>query len=182
MRMIAFALLVAAGAAFAQGREPYAGHESRAIKALSADEVRGYLSGAGMGFAKAAELNHYPGPMHTLELARELGLSPPQRAAMESLMKRHKAEARELGAEVVRLERELDRLFAERRATTALVDAQLAELATAQAQYRGSHLKTHLEATKLLSPEQVARYDALRGYTGAAPAGRSGGDNHPRGH
>jgi Spy/CpxP family protein refolding chaperone len=141
--------------------------------------VKDYLAGAGMGYAKAAELNHYPGPMHTLELADQLGLSPEQRAAMAALMKRHQADARELGGQVVRLEGELDALFAHQKATPELVDAKLAELGAVQARYRGSHLKTHLEATKLLTPAQVARYDALRGYGAAAPAGHSG---HGQGH
>ena len=39
---------------------PYSGQETREIKAVSKDEITGYLSGDGMGFAKAAELNHYP--------------------------------------------------------------------------------------------------------------------------
>ena len=180
MRALAILLLAASASAFAQSPAPYAGEQSRVIKALSEDEVKSYLAGAGMGYAKAAELNRYPGPMHTLELADKLDLSPDQRAAIESLMKRHKAEARELGAEVVRLERDLDALFAQTKATSGLVDAKLAEIGAAQARYRGSHLKTHIEATKLLTPDQVARYDALRGYTGAAPAGRSGG--HGQGH
>jgi Spy/CpxP family protein refolding chaperone len=180
MRAFAILLLAASASAVAQSAAPYVGQESRAIKALSEDEVKSYLAGAGMGYAKAAELNRYPGPMHTLELADELGLSPGQRAAMEALMKRHKAEARELGAEVVRLERELDALFAQTKATPGLVDAKLVEIGAAQARYRGSHLKTHIEATKLLTPDQVTRYDALRGYTGAAPAGRSG--SHGQGH
>jgi Spy/CpxP family protein refolding chaperone len=182
MRALAILLLAASASAFAQSPAPYAGQESRAIKALSEDELKSYLAGAGMGYAKAAELNHYPGPMHTLELAETLGLSPDQRAAMESLVTRHKAEARDLGAEVVRLERELDALFAHAKATPGLVDAKLAEIGAAQARYRGSHLKTHIEATKLLTPDQVARYDALRGYTGAAPAGRSGGHGQGREH
>jgi hypothetical protein len=94
-------------------------------------------------------------------------------------MKGQKAEARELGAEVVRLERELDALFAEKRATPVLVDAKLAEVAVAQGHYRGSHLKTHIEARKLLTSEQVAQYDALRGYSkGTAPAGHG----HQRRH
>jgi Spy/CpxP family protein refolding chaperone len=173
---LAFALALS-GAALAQ--QPYAGQQMREIKALEAEEIAQYLAGAGMGFAKAAELNQYPGPMHTLELADQLSLSVEQRAAMESLMKRHKAEARELGAEVVRLERELDALFAEKRATAALVDAKLAEVAVAQARYRGSHLKTHIEARKLLTPEQVAQYDTLRGYSkGAAPAGHGHQPRH----
>jgi len=44
------------------GASPYAGSENREIKALSTDEIASYLQGKGMGFAKAAELNHHPGP------------------------------------------------------------------------------------------------------------------------
>ena len=51
---------------------PYAGEEGREIKALSAADVDAYLTGQGMGFAKAAELNGYAGPKHVLELAAEL--------------------------------------------------------------------------------------------------------------
>jgi Spy/CpxP family protein refolding chaperone len=181
MRALAILLLTASAAAFAQSSAPYSGQQARSIKALSEDEVKGYLAGDGMGYAKAAELNHYPGPMHTLELADQLGLSAAQRAAMAALMKRHKVEARELGAEVVRFERELDALFAQRKATPALVDAKLAEIGAAHARLRGSHLKAHLEATGFLAPDQIARYDALRGYTGAAATGHSG-QGHGRKH
>jgi Spy/CpxP family protein refolding chaperone len=146
------------------GAGPYAGQQSRDIKALSDEEVRGYLAGAGMGFARTAELNRYPGPMHALEHADAIGLSPAQRDALAALLARHKDEARSLGAEVVRLERELDTLFAGRTATAASVDVKLAEIGTAQARVRGSHLKTHLDATALMTPEQVERYARLRGY------------------
>ena len=57
---LAFLLLGVSSLTFAQS--PYAGQESREIKSLSPAEVDGYLAGAGMGFAKAAELNGYPGP------------------------------------------------------------------------------------------------------------------------
>jgi Spy/CpxP family protein refolding chaperone len=143
---------------------PYAGQQARDVKALSDDEVKGYLAGAGMGFAKAAELNGYPGPMHSLEHAAALGLTAQQREALEALMRRHKEEVRGLGAEVVRLERELDAIFAARSATAASIDAKLAQITAAQARVRGSHLKTHLETTALLTPAQVSRYNELRGY------------------
>lgn len=167
--MMCIALLAAGPALAGDAAQPYKGQAAHPIKSLSPEEVEQYLAGAGMGYAKAAELNRYPGPMHALELAEQLGLAPEQRAAMASLMKIHKAEARQLGGEVVRLERELDALFAERRATPDMVDAKLAELAVAQARYRGSHLKTHIEATKLLTSEQIAKYDVLRGYAGERP-------------
>jgi phage shock protein A len=117
-----------------------------------------------MGIARAAELNRYPGPMHVLEHADALAVSPRQRASLTDLMSRHKQEARALGAEVVRLERELDALFAGRSATAAGVDALLAQIAAAQARVRGSHLKTHIETAALMTTAQIERYAQLRGY------------------
>jgi Spy/CpxP family protein refolding chaperone len=163
--LIVCATLAAACAANSHEHgSPYAGQQSRAVKALSNEELNGYLAGAGMGFAKAAELNRYPGPMHALENEAALDLTTSQRDALADLMRRHKEEARALGAEVVRLEGELDALFAQKRATADAVDRKLAEIGTAQARVRGSHLKTHIEATALLTPAQVERYVVLRGY------------------
>ena len=48
---------------------PYAGQQARQVKALSKAEIEGLLAGRGLGYAKAAELNHYPGPRHVLDLA-----------------------------------------------------------------------------------------------------------------
>src|SRR5260221_13363643 len=46
-------LLAATAPAGAQEHRPYAGQHERAIKALSDDETRQYLAGAGMGYARA---------------------------------------------------------------------------------------------------------------------------------
>ena len=56
-------------------KSPYVSETSREIKALSAEDISGYLQGQGMGFAKAAELNGFPGPKHVLDLSDELELS-----------------------------------------------------------------------------------------------------------
>ena len=98
--VLAIALCSAAFTAWAQ-HQPYAGHQDRAIKALSAEEIEQYLSGSGMGFAKPAELNGYPGPMHVIELADKLLLTPTQRIQTQALMDEHKRAARELGARLV---------------------------------------------------------------------------------
>ena len=55
----------------AQTTSPYTGEEQRAIKALSEEEIKDLLEARGMGLAKAAELNSYPGPLHVLQLAAE---------------------------------------------------------------------------------------------------------------
>ena len=76
MRFIA-AILVSAFAcspAFAQVATQ-GGMQNREIKALPAAELAGLLAGRGLGMAQAAELNHYPGPAHVLELRTELGLT-----------------------------------------------------------------------------------------------------------
>jgi hypothetical protein len=61
--------LLLAGAAGVASNEAstYTGLEHRTIKALSEQQVDDLQSGRGMGLALAAELNHYPGPVHVLE-------------------------------------------------------------------------------------------------------------------
>ena len=59
-RATAALLLALALPVEAQHHQPYAGQQERDIKSLTADEVKRYLSGSGMGFAKPAELNRFP--------------------------------------------------------------------------------------------------------------------------
>ena len=169
-----FALLAIAVAAnlpmLAQAQHSaYTGQETRDIKALSADEVKQYLAGAGMGFARAAELNRYPGPMHVLELADKLALTPEQRAATGKLMSEHKAEASAIGGRMVEAERILDQLFASGKADPSALAQQVGRVATLHGEYRLSHLDTHVRMRAMLTDEQVNRYVALRGYDGGTP-------------
>ena len=144
---------------------PYAGMEQADIKALSADERATLLEGKGMGFARAAELNGYPGPAHVLSLSAELGLSAQQIEYTRQLFERMQKQARADGAALIEAERRLDRLYASRTATVANVNRQLARIEAARAHLRGVHLNAHLEQTRLLNAAQVARYSELRGYS-----------------
>jgi hypothetical protein len=172
--------MVLAGPALAQkqGASPYAGQQQRQIKALSDEERAGLAEGQGMGYAKAAELNGYPGPTHVLELARELELSAQQRDATGKLLAQHKAAARKLGAAVIEAERALDQAFATKRVDEATVRRLSADIARLQGELRAEHLNTHLAQTALLSPQQVERYAQLRGYKGAAQGGGHGRHRH----
>ncbi len=164
-------LLATAFAASAPADEsPYAGDVSRSIKALSAAEIEGFLEGSGMGFARAAELNAYPGPRHVLELAASLSLSDDQRAKSTALFEAMKARASELGAELVARERELDRLFASGTIDAAALERLVGEIGTLQARIRFTHLATHLEQKALMTPHQVMLYHRLRGYGQAGAA------------
>ena len=123
-----------------------------------------------MELAKAAELNGYPGPMHTLELAAQLNLSAEQKQASEALMTRHKAQARDLGTQLVEAERALDLAFSLRQIDAARLATHTERIGELQALLRKSHLETHLQQTALLTPQQITRYTQLRGYTGSADA------------
>lgn len=149
---------------------PYAGLQAREIKALSAEDTQALLQGQGMRLALAAELNGYPGPLHVLEHAQALQLTPAQSSQTQALLARHKAQARELGAALVAAERELDDQFAGGKASAGAVQAQTARIGQLQAQLRAAHLQTHLEQTALLTPQQIAHYQRLRGYTAAQAA------------
>ncbi len=164
-RAVAVALFLIAGSALAQ-HQPYAGQQAREIKALSPDEVQQYLSGAGMGYAKPAEMNRFPGPMHVLELADKLALTPEQRARTQLLMDTHKAEARAIGAKRVESERAIEMLFRSGSLDDATLAKGVREAAALEGEYRLAHLETHRRMRALLSDEQVARYAQLRGYEG----------------
>ncbi len=108
IRMALFALLAivaTTATSSAQTTSPYTGEEQRAIKALSEEEIKDLLEARGMGLAKAAELNSYPGPLHVLQLAAELGLSDAQRKATDSLYASMRQRALSIGRQIVEAER-----------------------------------------------------------------------------
>ena len=178
--LLVLALVLPAAAGFAQPREtdhqhdrhdakpatasPYAGEEGREIKALSAQEQRAWIEGQGAGLARAAELTGYPGPMHVLEHAQQLRLTPQQEAPTRALLERHKTDVRALGRELVDLERQLDRTFSERRASQEEVSRLAQQIGALQGRIRASHLRAHVEQTALLSAQQIEQYQQLRGY------------------
>jgi hypothetical protein len=89
---------------------PYAGQQSRQIRALSVEDIYALRNGEGVGMAKAAELNGYPGPLHVLALVRDLRLTEGQVTQVTAVRNRMSAEALPLGAELIERERVLDRL------------------------------------------------------------------------
>ena len=152
---------------------PYAGMQTRPIKALSEQQVADLGAGRGMGLALAAELNGYPGPSHVLELADKLELSAEQRAGMQRLFNSMKAEAMPLGAKLIEQEAELDKQFATRTVTPESLKASTAAVAATQGILRETHLKYHLSTGSILTPSQMTKYAELRGY---------GGGGHKRHH
>jgi hypothetical protein len=167
-------LLVSALAQAAEPSAPYAGQQNREIKALSSEQVADLLAGRGMGFAKSAELNGYPGPLHVLELATQLDLTPEQVASTQELHRSMQVKAAALGRKIVDAEALLDQSFADQSISNERLASALAELGQFQSELRRTHLEAHLEQTKIVSPSQIVRYSELRGYSSKAEHGAHG--------
>ena len=169
MKSIAAALgLIALSVSPSLAQSPYAGMQTRPIKALSEQQIADLQAGRGMGLAMAAELNGYPGPAHVLELADKLELTPEQRSQVQGIFDSMQRDALPLGAKLIEQEAELDRQFADHKVTAESLKAATAKISETQGALREHHLKYHLTMVNLLSPTQVKRYSELRGYGGHA--------------
>jgi len=162
---------------------PYAGQEvTRAIKALSQDEVEGLLAGSGTpfgGMAKPAELNGYPGPRHVMDAynAGEFELTDEQHEQIQELYEKMRSEAIDLGKQIIDIEKEIDDAFTDKTITEAFLQEKVEKSADLYSQLRFVHLKTHLATIDILTPQQVEQYNELRGYTSGDPC-----ENIPEGH
>ena len=123
--------------------------------------------GRGMGQARAAEMNGYPGPRHVLEQADTLELTDEQRAATAELVARVREQAPAVGAKILAAEAELTAMFADGTVTREAMEAKLAEIADLNAELRTVHLGAHLDQAALLTDAQKAAYEPMYPAGGA---------------
>lgn len=162
----AVCLLIAASSLVsqAQNHQPYAGQEKRAIKSLSASDIQTLLKGGGWGFAKAAELNGWPGPIHVLELSDKLGLNADQKSKIRAVFDAMRKKAVPLGRKLITLESRLNKAFADRSIKPAALRQMVSEIGTVRAALRHVHLSAHLKTPAILTSHQIREYNRLRGY------------------
>jgi Spy/CpxP family protein refolding chaperone len=150
---------------------PYTEQLATPVRGLGAEEVDDLLAGRGMGFARMAELNSYPGPRHLLDLQAQLALTPAQVTQIDAAFQAMQRDAQALGREIVLQEQALSDAFATGTIDSATLETQVSLLGEIYAQLRNIHLQAHLNVTPLLTDEQIARYNELRGYTDPAQDG-----------
>ena len=158
-------------------KSKYVGQEKREIKSLSESDIEELENGKGWGFAKAAELNGVPGPIHLLEMKKEIRLSSEQIQKIEDIYQKMKKQAIPLGLELIELERRLNNHFANRTITDSLLHKLLGEIVQVRKKLRYAHLSAHLKTPDILSFEQITLYNQLRGYSSNDPC-----KNIPEGH
>lgn len=145
---------------------PYVAQLDSPVRGLSAQEVDDLRAGRGMGFARMAELNNYPGPRHVLALQEELKLSAEQQASIEAIFSAMQTEAQALGEQILTREEQLGAAFVGGAVDEATLQQHVMTLAELYGQLRVAHLRAHLQVTPLLTPEQITAYNELRGYIG----------------
>ena len=178
--VVMFTLILASAVperADAQSHSKYAGQERRAIKSLSNEDIAELTRGAGGGFAKVAELNGVPGPLHLLEMKDQIALTPDQVANVTKIYNQMREAATKFGSEFIQGESELDRAFRDGSITEATLKTQLERISRVRAKLRGVHLLAHLRVLPILSEAQVAAYNRLRGYEQSDPCA-----SPPKGH
>ena len=146
--------------------KPYAGQQTREISSLSPKDVAAIEKGQGWGFAKPAELNGYPGPRHVLDLSQKLNLTSPQTDRLQKIFNSMNRQAVDVGAQFLEAERKLTAAFRSKSVDETKLAALVRQSAKLRGELRNVHLDAHLRTAKLLTPDQIAQYVALRGYNG----------------
>ena len=155
----------------------YIGQEKRHIKSLSKDDIQQLKEGKGWGLAKAAELNGMPGPAHILQMKKKISLTKEQETKIQTLFDDMKSKAIPLGNKLIELEKKLNDSFANRTITNEILSKQLDSIYVVQKKLRYVHLVTHLMTPNILTPQQIDKYNQLRGYNSGDPC-----KNIPEGH
>ena len=138
----------------------YAHSRGAEVTSLTNEEVRALRQGEGMGLARAAELNHFPGPRHLLDLASDLDLSEVQIRRIRAIHDRMKSQ----GEDIIKVEKHLADLFASGDPSARKLTQVTEHLGAMHGQLQAIHLLAHIEAARELSAGQIREYDKLRGY------------------
>ncbi len=136
---------------------PHAHAQSVEVPSLSPGEVRALRNGEGMGLARAAKLNHFPGPKHLLDLRMELKLSDARIERIKAIHRKMKTQAIAKGEDILQAELHLANLFALGSPAPAQVKRATEHLGVLRGQLRAIHLLGHIESARALTPGRSRR-------------------------
>ena len=132
---------------------------------MNHERSEGLKMGKGMGYAKVAETNGYPGPKHVLELSKELELTDEQKQKTQAIFESVQKDAKALGAELVAAEEALEAMFKAGEVTAEKAQKQLAMIAELEGKVRAVHVLAHVKQQGLMTQHQIHLYSKLRGHS-----------------
>ncbi len=162
----AIALLVAVTGSLSAQHEhsPYAGMHTAEGTTLTPEEIGQLRAGEGMRLALAAELNHYPGPRHVLDMRHDLALTAGQVERIEVIYTQMREAAIRVGESLITVEGHLATIFRDSTANVDQIRQVTSHLGSLRGELQAIHLSAHVATRAELTPAQVTRYDELRGY------------------
>jgi len=134
------------------------------VRSLTPEEIVQIERGEGAGFALPAELNGVPGPRHILDLADELDLSDDQIARVQAVYGEMRVAVIPAGHRYLDALQALEEDFRAGALTEAELQGGVAEIQRLEGELAVAHLIAHLKTAELLTPDQIATYNRLRGY------------------
>jgi hypothetical protein len=160
--LFSFLLMLMATSIYAQTHTDTAGKRSPA-RTLTYQQYQAYLKGeAGEDLARVAEMNHYPLPDKVLRWRIELDLSPIQiKKLTEASTYLHRRRL-QIGGSVISTERMLDSMFRYNKVQDGDLIFFTNRYGLYQGELKNALLQACLSTEKLLSEQQMAKYDSLQ--------------------
>lgn len=116
-------------------------------------------------------------------MAPELQLTDRQRMEIELIFQNMSNKAKSIGAAIIDIEQDMDRVFANKTITEEKLKLMLDNSADLYGQLRFVHLSAYLDTVQILTIEQVQMYNMMRGYdSGSSDNNSSNSSNGDSSH
>jgi hypothetical protein len=161
-QLFTFLLLLTAASTYAQSITDTAGKRSPA-RTLTYQQYQAYLKGeAGEDLARVAEMNHYPLPDKVLKWRNEIDLSPIQIKKITEASAYLRRRRLQIGGSIIDTEKMLDSMFRYNKVQDGNLIFYATRYGSYQGELRNAFLQACLSTQKLLSQQQLNRYESLQ--------------------
>jgi Spy/CpxP family protein refolding chaperone len=111
-----------------------------------------------------AEMNGLPGPRHVLDAAASLSLTDTQISAVQEVFNAMHATALPAGERFLAAQEALEADLRAGQVTSETLRSRLSGVEQLRTELALVHITAHLRTAAILTPEQRARYDIVRGH------------------
>jgi hypothetical protein len=132
------------------------------VKSLSDERYNAYLNGEDVDdMESVAALNHYPLPDKALKYKVQIGLNPGQITKLKDLAAALHRKKVEMGDNIIRNEKMLDKLFHSKEATDGTIIFYTNRYGIYMGEFRNAILQACYSTEKILSDDQIKKLEAL---------------------
>ncbi|MES2377449.1 MAG: hypothetical protein V4553_12760 [Bacteroidota bacterium] len=161
-QLFTFLLIFPFAVIYAQTTTDTAGKRSPA-RTLTYQQYQAYLKGeAGEDLARVAEMNHYPLPDKVLKWRNEMDLSPIQIKKITEASAYLRRRRLQIGGSIIDTEKMLDSMFRYNKVQDGNLIFYATRYGSYQGELRNAFLQACLSTQKLLSQQQMSKYESLQ--------------------